>query len=558
VADVGKRRLLLFAFGMSSVAALSYQVLWGRFLTFTFGTTVYAVSTILAVFMAGLALGSNVMGRYADRVRRPVALFAVMELAIGLCGALLLWALPRLYIPFFALYRLLGDSFHLFNLAQFLLALAVLLPPTFIMGATFPLSSRIYAQEPDTVGRDVGTLYSADTFGAIFGAFAGGFILIPLLGLDRAVMATIFINYGLAGLVYFRAREAGPARGGAFALSLAAAVAFSFVMLGQSERQTVSPYESLIWNKATKEEYLLAQEGWTLYKKDSAYGEVKVVQLGESVDLYIDGILNTGFNDPSYRLGFYPMLLHDAPKRVMNVGYGGGYAIQAQEKFPVERIVCLEINPYVVEGAKLLREDTEYALDDPRLQVIIGDGRNYLASVREDFDVIFCEVGNIWISGTSPVFTREWLQTVRRRLAPGGIYAQDLQFWEMSPQDLRIHLNTFRSVFPYVLIAEYNTEAVVMGATQPIAFDRRKLAARLAEPRIRDGLARAKVTSVDVLLQHLVADSRRVEEVTRGTTVMNTDDRPVLEFSTPRNVGSPERNAQETLRMLRGEGRQQY
>lgn len=547
-----KRSILLAAFGMSSVAALSYQVLWGRYLTFTFGTTIYAISTILAAFMAGLALGSHVMARYTDRLKTPLLTFAVIELLIGVCGVLLLWVLPRLYLPFFALHRTFGDVFHIFNLSQFLLGLAVLLPPTFLMGATFPLSSKLYAQNPRTIGTDLGILYSVDTLGAIFGAFAGGFILIPVLGLENAVVATVFINYVLAATLFYLYRDHSLKSRLIFHTALIFALALSFMVLGRTERKTVAPFESLIWNKTTEREYLGAQEGVKLYEKDSAYGEVEVIRQGDVIDLYIDGILNTGINDPSYQLGFYPMLLHDNPKQVMNVGFGGGYAIQAQEKFGVDRIVCLEINPYVMEGAQFLREDTEYAIDDPRLELITGDGRNYLSSLNEHFDVIFCEVGTIWISGSSPLFTLEWLMIARDRLRKGGIYAQDLQLWEMSPEDLRIYLNTFRHVFPFVVIAEYNTEAVIMGSAEPLRFDREVIEQKISDPKIKAGLERARIGTVDDLLLHVVADTDRVEEITRGSLIMNTDDKPFLEFSTPRHIGSPEKNARDNLLMLKG------
>jgi spermidine synthase len=290
-----------------------------------------------------------------------------------------------------------------------------------------------------------------------------------------------------------------------------------------------------------------------LYEKDSAYGKVEVIKQGDIIDLYIDGILNTGINDPSYQLGFYPMLLHENPKKVMNVGFGGGYAIQAQAKFNIDKIVCLEINPYVIEGAKLLREDTEYAMEDPRLELITGDGRNYLSSVEDKFDVIFCEVGNIWISGSSPLFTEEWLMVARDHLNKEGICAQDLQFWEISPEDLRIYLNTFRRVFPFVVIAEYNTEAVVMGSAQPIGFTKEVLAQKISGPKIKAGLERAKISTAEDLIQHVVADTERVKEITRGSISVNTDDKPILEFSTPRHIGTPEKNSQDNLLMLKGE-----
>jgi spermidine synthase len=184
---------------LSGAAALVYQVLWLRLLSLTFGVTTHAASTVLAAFIGGLAVGSYVAGRLADRVRNPLRLFGLVELSIGACALASPIALSAVHALSVAVFALLPDSIALGTVTRLILAFAVLLLPTALMGATLPIVVKSSRSRLDRLGARIGLLYALNTAGAILGVLLAGFYLIPQMGLKSSFLIAASFN-GLAGL----------------------------------------------------------------------------------------------------------------------------------------------------------------------------------------------------------------------------------------------------------------------------------------------------------------------------------------------------------------------
>jgi len=195
-----RRLALVGCLAFSGLAALVYQLVWTRLLGFAFGTSTEAIGTVLAVFFAGLALGSLAAARRLSRVRRPLRAYAVLELAVGAFALASLPALERLAAVYAGLGAGLGPAAG--ALLRVALAAALLLPPTLAMGATLPVVARGLVAEDRTLGRWSALLYAANTAGAVLGAYACGFWLIPRLGLARTVLASAAVNAFAAGLAF--------------------------------------------------------------------------------------------------------------------------------------------------------------------------------------------------------------------------------------------------------------------------------------------------------------------------------------------------------------------
>src|SRR6266581_1718122 len=196
------RRLLLGLFCLSGISGLLYEVAWTRMLHLLFGDTVLAVSTVLASFMAGLALGSFWSGRYVDRRPRVLALYAGLEAGIGVSAVALpvvLQALTPLYVW---LHQYLHASFWLFSVVRFLLAFCLLFVPTTLMGATLPVLSQYMVRNTATLGWRVGTLYALNTAGAVLGCFLAGYVLIGRLGLSQTIWIGAALNLAIALVVW--------------------------------------------------------------------------------------------------------------------------------------------------------------------------------------------------------------------------------------------------------------------------------------------------------------------------------------------------------------------
>jgi spermidine synthase len=203
---------ILAFFVVSGACGLVYQVVWTRKLVLLFGSTSYAVSTVLSIFFLGLGAGAYAGGRIADRARNPLLLYAIFELIIGAWALVFLllvtrgeaWAVPLLQ----ALHGSRGAGI----VVRGLLAAALLLPPCLLMGATLPLLAKFVNREPRVQGLKIGFLYTANTLGAVAGCYYAGFVLLPALGYFQTTLYAAAANAGvgvLALLVALAVRGGG-------------------------------------------------------------------------------------------------------------------------------------------------------------------------------------------------------------------------------------------------------------------------------------------------------------------------------------------------------------
>ena len=209
-ADTGARRhffvalacVLLFFFASGS-CGLIYQVIWTRKLALLFGATAYAVSTALSIFFIGLGLGSLLGGRLSDRTRYPLRCYGLFEIIIGVWACVFIVLLPVLEPAVPALLRMFDFSRTTGIVLRALLTFVLLCVPVTLMGTTLPLLARFVAGSDRTLGRRIGALYAANTFGAVLGCFVAGFVLIAALGYTRATLVAFALNLfaGLGALV---------------------------------------------------------------------------------------------------------------------------------------------------------------------------------------------------------------------------------------------------------------------------------------------------------------------------------------------------------------------
>ncbi len=203
------RKAVLLLFLVSGAAGLVYEVTWTRAFGVVFGNTVFAVSTVLTAFMLGLACGSWLFGRIADRSSRPLKLFALLEVGIGVYA----FAFPTILATTDLFYRWFFQSFHPsfypLTFVRFAMSVVMLLIPTALMGGTLPVLSKLWANSPDKkeaseagIGKSAGLLYSVNTFGAVAGSFLSGYLLIRILGVSNTVYLAASANI-LVGALSF-------------------------------------------------------------------------------------------------------------------------------------------------------------------------------------------------------------------------------------------------------------------------------------------------------------------------------------------------------------------
>lgn len=242
--------IIYIMFFLSGAAGLVYQVVWVRSLTLVFGGSHLAVTAVLSTFMAGLAIGGYVIGRYVDRVERPLLLYGLLEIGIGcfaLIFAVLMKAYPSVYV---FLVQVGGDSPLYLSFIRVLFSVIALIVPTSLMGGTLPVLSRFMAVRPKELRNQLSFLYGINTIGAALGTLVAGFILLRFYSVTTTLYVAVLTNItvGFAGLVLQRRASALPARG-TVGVQDERVLSGATSSAGHAEERTIDPFpfRLVIW-----------------------------------------------------------------------------------------------------------------------------------------------------------------------------------------------------------------------------------------------------------------------------------------------------------------------
>jgi spermidine synthase len=540
-APAGRPRIAAMALGVSGFVSLALQVVWSRLLAQILGPTTYAFSLVVAIFIAGLALGA-IAGRWlAARVRQPAA-GLVMALSVALLAATAAaWTVDDGLLAMARAVAAPDATFGSVLRRQALLAAGWLVPLAVALGCAFPFAVKTGIGDEASLGADLGLIYAVNTLGAIAGSMAAGFVLIPGLGLYDTVRALGVGAAAAALMIAWRARLRGGARFVAAAAGLLAAAASASLPSWSPALLSSGAYKyASSMTGDTLDISLVA--GRLLYYRDGAIATVAVRDAAGTTSLAIDGKVdasNAGDMLTQRLLAHVPLLLHPSPTRAAILGLGSGVTVGSALRHPLERVDVLEISPEVVQASRFFEPENSRALADPRVRLVVGDGRTHLMLARTQYDVIVSEPSNPWMAGIASLFTREFFAAARARLAPGGVLCQWAHTYDISAEDLRAIVGTFASVFPNgTMWLVGDGDVLLVGGTEPMA----PRVAALAEVWTRRGEAVADLARVGArdpfsLVSLLIAEGEGLARFAGGAPLL-TDNYARVEFSGPRTVFS--------------------
>lgn len=556
------RGAVLLAFAVSGCASLVYEVAWTRGLEMVFGGSAYAFSTMLTAFLLGIAVGGAAGAHAADRVRDRARLFVALELVIAASALAVVPVMGRMPLALLWVFDKAGAGFAPFQAAVAAGCIAVMLVPTVCMGATFPVAARLYTSSVSGIGGKVGTLYAANTVGTIVGSLAGGFALVPLVGPERTIGIAASANVLSAAVVMQGGRRVGLAQSPVGAVAGVAILVSAAFMPRWDPRVSASGMyvygHELVRVLPFKQNPMAGLSlNRLLYYRDGLTAAVSVRQLRSrnkvATSLAINGKTDASNMDLSTQLmlAHLPMLLYlsgapgqgqlSIPKDVLVIGLGSGCTVGAALQYPVRSVECVEIEPAVVEASRFFADINRSYWKDPRLRMIIGDGRNHVMMTPRQYDCIISEPSNPWISGVSNLFTREHYRRVRARLKPGGVFCQWLPVYHMSPRDLKMAIGTFTDVFPDASLwcfPPMYTDIFLVASDRPLRLCADKLATAVQTPWAMPDLDRLGLSGLWGILQGFVmgGDDLRVYA---GVGDRHTDDHPLLEFTAAKSVRLP-------------------
>lgn len=543
--------------GISGFAALVYEVAFTRALAVVLGPTSYAFAAMLAAFITGLALGSALAARVS---RRPHRAASLIVLALTLSAAAVAGAawftgarLPLLIAAVVADPAARGA--HVLTQAA-LFASAVLLPLSITLGAVFPLCLALAAGDADLPVGVAGRLYGANTACGIAGSLGTAFVLIPMLGVRQTLIlagATALV----AAAITLRAPAISPGQRRALGVGLVAALGllvalprWDAALLAAGGYKYAADVRDLQLDLG-----LGLRAGRLEFYREGAAGIVSVRRLAGTVALAIDGKVDAS-NGPDMvtqtLLAHLPLLLHSVPEEVCIIGLGSGVTLGAALQHPITRADVVEISREVVAASDWFAVENHHGLADPRTHLIVGDGRSHLRYTSRQYDVIISEPSNPWMAGASALFTREFFEDVRERLAAGGLVCQWAHTYDLSETDLRLLIRTFTSVFPDATLWLVGRGDVLLIARRDGAPpDLSALARHWTRGQVDRDLADASVFDPFSLLSLFVTGGGRLRAYAAGTSI-ETDDRPRVEFSGPIGIydGREARATQHALQAL--------
>ncbi len=544
-------RRVALALGLSGVASMIYQVAWTRVLALNIGSSTYAFTMIVTAFILGLGLGSLLLAAWADRVRRLGGVFAATQVLIAGSALALVpvfGRLPGWLRGLFSAHREeFAESFARLHQYEFGVIFGLLLVPTLLMGATFPLAAKLVTRDLNAVGRSIGRIYAFNTVGAILGSFLGGFVFLPWVGLQGAIEVGAAVNLAAAATVL---RGAGIPVFAAAGLVVGALPVFGLHLLPTWDAKALDSGVYLYVIRDVGDDGGEGEQekptGRGFYRpvffKEGVSANVSVYRRDRrSIALRINGKTDastTGDLPSQLLIGHLPMAVAPRIDRVLVIGLGSGLTLGAVGRHPAKEIEYVELCPEVDEAARrFFGEVTNGIFDDPRVRPILNDGRNHVALTDRTYDVISSQPTNLWIAGVGSLFTREYFVQCRDRLAPEGVLCQWVQAYKLSPEDFKSVVATFLEVFPGATLWEPKPggDYALIGFKGPLRIDPARVAERFAHAGVAEDLQRACVMRWEDLLGYLIMGPEELRRMAVGAP-LNTDDRAYLEFSTPRSV----------------------
>jgi spermidine synthase len=520
-------RLVLVLYAVAGGIALSYEVIWSQAVVQWTGTRTFAFAVVLATYLAGLVIGSAWYARRVDRSSDPWGTFGLLIALAGLIALLEIaflggW-LPTIQVKAGTLAFAMTHYEPAAMIARFLTAaVCIVLVPTFLLGAAFPVALRL-AADGSHAGRDTGTIIAANTAGGIVGTLLTGFFLVPTLGLGHSLAVMAVAASIIGAIAVTRGTSVRPRLRWATLACAVVAICVGFAISPDHLAQ------------------LLASDhnGKLLFHEDNAGGTVAVIaqQPGQNQfkRLYIQGVSNSGDSLTSLRYmrlqALLPLIIHRGePRSALVIGLGTGITAGSLLRFSdLDHRVCAELLPGVVRAAPIFTGNYGVA-SDPRIDLRLSDGRRELLRHTESYDLITLEPPPPSAAGIANLYSRDFYALARSRLKPNGLLAQWLPLHTQTDEDTRSLVRSFRDVFPYATLWTTELhETLLVGSFTPIELDVNRIVTRFNRPDISSSLTEVGVSSPEALLATWVTNRAGLEQYAANTLPV-TDDRPRIEY----------------------------
>ena len=522
-------RVVLPVMALSGALGLSLEVLWTRILIQGIGSTAYVFSIVLALFLAGIALGSYIVRRRVDHWKDLYSALAISQALAALftlAGVPVLnWVMPPFVSGIMGLFGL--DIEQAFFQTWALWAVGALLPATVALGAGLPIAARLIADNRHCVGRSMGRLYAVNTYGGVIGSLCTGFLLLPRVGVYWTI-TLVSALYLLAAVILIFQAEAVKSGRKRHAL---APVGLSFLAWF-----FLPP--SLVYDRVTN-----YTTGRIVDYQEDYYGSILVT---EEVDdngpykrLLVNGTSYSGTGQYAVHYmrlqGHLPLFMSQAPlKESLVICLGVGLTAGAITTHPNTGLTVVELSRAIVGLSPLFSEVNEKVYQNPAVRLVTDDGRNYLVRNPEKrFDVITLEPPPPVLAGMANLYSLDFYRLTRQHLTEKGVVVQWIPLHTQSNADTRMLIATFLEVFPNAsLWWTESGETLILGRIDDAPLQQGHFQALMSNAGVARSLREIGIDTPEQLAAHFLLDRQGLKAIAGNSTIMN-DDLPVIEYRVP-------------------------
>ncbi len=556
---------IYFAFALNGAGSLAFEVVCARLFGLVFGATVYAFALVLSIFLLGLGLGGMLGSALAQRLRDVRGALGAAQLAIIFAVSGTSFLSERCAYWFVAHDAQNFASPWLLTVTNLLRAMAVVFPAALLWGLSFPLALACLGRRLDDAARPVALLYAFNTVGSVVGSLAASFVLIPIFGTRAAAAHLVVVPLAAAILLLSRRRWALLP---AFILSAAALlVAFGTpwpTQFNERVRALLAPVAQLPPPVLLMIPLLTAigigalgasvRRGWALGL--AAVGLLIALStsispylymVGRSLGYYGDALklskiiyLSEGTMEPvvvfenpggsrhlsvntkvqastvprdmllQRLMGHLPVLLARDPSNTLVVALGAGTTAGAVALHDeVRHVEIVELERRVAEAAHFFASVNGDVLNNPKVELIIDDGRHRIATTPKKYGVITSDPVDAFMAGAAALFTVEHYLTARDKLAVGGIFCQWIGMGGISNEGMSTLIAAFADAFPDGTIWVTPTDVIMVAGSEPLRIDVAEVERKLrAAPRIAESLAYVGVETAENLLGYFLCTAR--------------------------------------------------
>ncbi len=568
------RNIILIISATVGFIGLASELVWTRLIILTVGGSIYAYSTILAVYLFFYGIGAALGGaglkyiaiRYGEKVvdvSRTIFFALLLLIPVATTASIAVANyLPDYFIKNFSI-EATTNAYGLF-VSQLFPAILLMSVATMLSGIFFTYGLFMMKQCADNPAANTSYFYAWNTVGSIAGSVAAAFLLIPYIGLENTlrITSTFLIAIGL-----FSAYVLNYKKTKAYLKTGIACIAVVWFLIPRLDKAALSAGAAISTPRIKSNPDVLkygvgkiyAKEVDIIYYRDGFTATVTTARNKYTGELSVktngkgDG---SSFTDmPTQKLtGHFPAFFHPDPKNVCVIGYGTGTTVGSVAIHPGIIVDAIEIEPAIIEAANYLNIFNNDPLSKENVKLHLTDGRLFLQRSAGKYDMITSEPSNPWLAGVSDLFTVEFYELAHRALNEEGVFGQWIHMHHLKPEALKLVFRSFQKVFPdaYMLVAEPGYDLMLVGCKGSYRPTLEDVKRRMKVPEIAADVAAEPVNikSAYELFSRLIFGPAQVKGFA-GEGPVNTDVLPILSYIAPLSLYDNNSNIVNTQNIIR-------